>query len=397
MGADKPQLPITLKVDTDRVLSVAYSPDGKTLAAGNADKTIKLWDVATGKDTATFGSKEAGNLHAYGVYSVAYSPDGKTLAAGSMDKTIKLWDVATGKEQATLQGHTKYVSSVAFSPDGKTLASGSGDATIKLWDVATGKEQATLKGHGFFGCRPWLSVRTARRWPRLARTTRSNCGTWRRARSRPPSTGSPNPASAPSHLAYSPDGKTLAEGTGIFDEGKRGFSGEVKLWDVATGKEQATLLLGDTGGFGYTGGVNSVAYSPDGKTLAAASVCTIKLWDAATGKELATLQGQAGMVSSVAFSPNGKTLAAVNADKTIKLWDVATASRPVGPAAVPVPAAPSPKLSDLFPGCTVEYEGTQVFLRDASGHRKPMPDGDYPLYNGTYILHVRGGVKVSQN
>ena len=71
---------------------------------------------------------------------MAYSPDGKTLASGSGDKTIKLWDVATGKEQATLKGHTDWVTSVAFSPDGKTLASGSEDKTIKLWDVATGKQ-----------------------------------------------------------------------------------------------------------------------------------------------------------------------------------------------------------------------------------------------------------------
>src|SRR5437016_1951960 len=84
------------------------------------------------------------------VYSVAFSPDGKTLASGSFDCMIKLWDVATGMEQATLKGHTNQVHSVAFSPDGKTLASGGGDppkpGEIKLWDVTTGKEQAPLKG-----------------------------------------------------------------------------------------------------------------------------------------------------------------------------------------------------------------------------------------------------------
>src|SRR5262249_53240542 len=77
--------------------------------------------------------------HKNAVSSVAFSPDGKTLASGSGDKTIKLWDVATGKEMASLKGHTGYVFSVAFSPDGKTLASASGDKTVKLWDVALSK------------------------------------------------------------------------------------------------------------------------------------------------------------------------------------------------------------------------------------------------------------------
>ena len=85
--------------------------------------------------------------HSDAVLSVAFSPDGKTLASGSWDKTIKLWDVKTGKELATLNGHTETVMFVAFSPDGKTLASASWDKTIKLWDVATSKERATLKGH----------------------------------------------------------------------------------------------------------------------------------------------------------------------------------------------------------------------------------------------------------
>ena len=163
------------------VSSVAFSPDGKTLASGSRDKTIKLWDVATGKETG----------HPQGAYRPGVCPWRSARTARrwpreAMDETIKLWDVATGKEQATLKGHTSCVTSVAFSPDGKTLASGSEDKTIKLWDVATGKEQATLNGH----TDGVLSV------------------------------------------AFSPDGKTLASGS----EDKT-----IKLWDVATGKEQATL------------------------------------------------------------------------------------------------------------------------------------------------------------
>ncbi len=135
-----------LQGHSELVISVAFSPDGKTLASGSADKTIKLWDVATGKLSQTLTGHSDG-VYSDEVSSVAFSPDGKTLASGSHDKTIKLWDMATGKLSQTLTGDSDAVYSVAFSPDGKTLASGSGDNTIKLWDVATGKPKQTITGH----------------------------------------------------------------------------------------------------------------------------------------------------------------------------------------------------------------------------------------------------------
>jgi WD40 repeat protein len=236
----------TLKGHTNAVLSVAYSPDGKTLASGSMDRTIKLWDVKTGKELTTLEG------HAASVHSVAYSPDGKTLA--SCGDNIKLWDMKTGTESATLKGHTASVHSLAYSPDGKTLASGSGDRTVRLWDVTTGKERATLK------------------------------------------------ASATS-LVYSPDGKTLAS-----------CGDNIKLWDVKTGKELDTLEeMWD---------VDSVAYSPDGKTLALGSHLMIYLWNVATGKQLLSLKGDHTPTYTVAYSPDGKTLASGGKDRTIKLWDV---------------------------------------------------------------------------
>jgi len=116
---------------TDTVNSVAWSPDGKTVASGSLDQTVKLWEVATGKLLATLQG------HAGGIYSVAWSPDGKILASGPGDNTVKLWEAATGKLLTSLEGHTDTVNSVAWSPDGKILASGSYDKTVKLWEASS--------------------------------------------------------------------------------------------------------------------------------------------------------------------------------------------------------------------------------------------------------------------
>ena len=149
LSAQEPKQRATLKAHTGAVVAVAFSPDGKTLASLN-DGDVKLWDLATNKERATLEGHTKEDREtteaAYGVESVAFSPDGKTLAAAAHDMTVKVWDVATAK-RSTLQGHTHAVYCVAFSSDSKTLASASGDKTVKLWDLATGKERATLHGH----------------------------------------------------------------------------------------------------------------------------------------------------------------------------------------------------------------------------------------------------------
>jgi WD40 repeat protein len=122
------------------VTALAFAPDGKTLVSGSDDNTVKLWDVASGKELRTLRG------HAAPVRSVACSPDGKTLVSGSWDRTVKLWDVASGKELRTLQGHASDVASVAYSPDGKTLASAGDDASIRHYRIADGLKVLLLRG-----------------------------------------------------------------------------------------------------------------------------------------------------------------------------------------------------------------------------------------------------------
>jgi WD40 repeat protein len=286
---------------TDSVLCVAISADGRQALSGSADRTVRLWDMASGRELHCFAG------HSDEVAAVALSPDGKVAASGGLDRSVRLWDVLTGAPLASFRGHSEPVQSVAIAAGNRFIVSGGQDGMVRQWDTANGTELRSLPGHQGWVTSVAISPngrralsggndRTVRVWD-----LSSGKELYRLA-------GHAREVYA---VAFSPDGRRAVSG---------GNDHSVLLWDVESGRQLRPFV-------GHSNAVVSVAFSPDGLRVFSASSQyqnvdqALRVWDVATGRELCSCGGAAtDRLGCAAFSPDGRLALSGSSDPTLRCW-----------------------------------------------------------------------------
>ncbi|MER6958177.1 hypothetical protein [Streptomyces sp. NPDC000618] len=310
-------------------LPAVFSPDGRTMAVSRSDGRVELLDTNTGRTRIQLKQTSFATL-------LAFSPDGRTLATSSVIRRVELWDTATGHIRTRLAEQTNDVSSLAFGPDGRTLAIGGFDGEVKLRDTTTGRLRGSLPGHTTSVDRLAFSPDG-----RILATSSSDGGVqlWD-AKAGRLRKGLAEYTALVTSMVFTPDGRALATGSS---------DGGVQLWETDTGRLRRSLP-------GHIGPVLSLAFNPDGRTLATGGADrTVRLWDAEVGRPWALFSDPLEDAFSVAFSPDGRTLATGSTgEQAVRLWDTATGRLRTG----------LPGYADLSPSLAFSADGRSLATAD---------------------------------
>jgi WD40 repeat protein len=319
----------TFRGHTQGIWSVAFAPDGLTLASGGSDRYVRIWDIETGRLLRSLRG------HTQEIRQVAYSPDGRILATGSEDRTIRLWDPNTGETTRLL--FTRYdhaVCSLSFSPDGLMLARGGQNKDIKIWEVTTGTELMTLLGKDQFD-HHW-AVCTAFCPDGIHLVSGSDIGKLKLYEVLP---SGEEKVVHNGHWRDEPDDEET-ESRGYFVDDMGGFQKPMEYWVGAltftpdgkvmiSGSRDSTIKFFEMPDLrelrtlkGHTGWVRNLIVSRDGKVLISASDDgTVKMWDIQTCRQFRTIKSHTGPVRGISLSADGRWLATASSDQTIKLWE----------------------------------------------------------------------------
>jgi WD40 repeat protein len=296
---ESPSLVRNLEGHASRVTACTVTPDGQHVVSASEDHTLKVWELASGRELATLQG------HTASVTACAVTPDGRHVVSASNDRTLKVWELASGRELTMLQGHTDWLNACAVTPNGRHIISASDDHALKVWELATGRELVTLRGHtaSVTAC----AVSPAGRYV-VSASNDHVLKVWELASAHAVATLQGH-TSLVTACAMTPDGQYVVSTS---------YDRTLKVWELASGRERFTLR-------GHTSWVTACAVTPDGRYVVSGSYDrTLKVWELASGHEWATLHGHTHYVTACAVTPDGRYVVSASHDGTLKVWELAS-------------------------------------------------------------------------